>query len=89
MKKILILTVLILSMVFSVACTSNEIAKNYGGTITIDLPQGEKLEVATWKDANLWYLTRKARAGETPEKHEFHEQSTYGMMQGTVIFQEH
>ncbi len=70
------------------ACTQNQMAKNYGGTQTINLPAGEKLITATWKDDHLWYLSRQMHAGEIPETTTLHEQSSFGIIQGTVIFVE-
>ena len=86
MKKIIFL-----SMVAALAmtsCTQNEMAKEYGGIIKVDLPPHEKLVNVTWKDADLWYLTRPMKDGEQAETYTLREQSTYGLMQGTVILQE-
>jgi hypothetical protein len=60
----------------------------YGGTINIDLPVGEKLAEVTWKDNNLWYLTRPMREGEEAETWTFQEKSNYGVMEGKVILKE-
>lgn len=72
-----------------IGCTTNQRAKTFGGTMTINLQPGQKLIVATWKEDDLWYLTRPMRDGETAETHQFHEDSSFGVMQGTVIFKEH
>lgn len=71
------------------ACTANVRAKQWGGTMTLNLPAEQKLVVATWKDSHLWYLTRPMREGERAETYTFREDSNFGVMQGTVIFQEH
>lgn len=71
------------------ACTANVRAKQWGGTMTLDLPAQQKLVTATWKDSHLWYLTRPMRDGEKAETYTFHEDSNLGVMRGTVIFQEH
>lgn len=70
------------------SCTENERARSFGGTTQIALPAGQKLVNATWKESNIWYLTRPMREGEQPERYTFHEDSTYGINQGTVYFQE-
>lgn len=67
---------------------SNMVAKSYGGTVNIDLPVGEKLAEVTWKDNNLWYLTRPMREGEEAETWTFQEKSNYGVMEGKVILKE-
>lgn len=66
------------------SCTENEMAKSYGGTQTINLPVNTKLENVTWKDAQMWILTRPMRAGEIAETHSFQEKSSYGLIEGTV-----
>jgi hypothetical protein len=70
-------------------CTANEMARNYGGTATIDLPEGTKLVTATWKETNLWYLTRPMEEGERATTVTFQESSNMGVMEGTIIFREH
>lgn len=66
--------------------SSNMWAKSFGGTITVTLKPNTKLVQATWKESNLWYLTRPMRKGETAETSTLHEQSTMGMLEGQVIF---
>ena len=75
-------------LVFS-GCTAKQRAKKFGGIATIDLPAGKKLVTATWKEKSIWYLVRNQRPGEEPEEYQFHEDSQYGLMEGTVIFVEH
>jgi hypothetical protein len=82
MKKLLPLLLL-----FS-ACTKNEKAKNYGGTAEIDLPNGQKLVTATWKDDDLWYLTRPMLPCDSAVTYTFKEKSSFGYMEGTYIIHE-
>lgn len=70
-------------------CTENDRAKSFGGTMTIDVPAGQKLVTATWKESQLWYLTRPSRDGEKPEVSTFRENSRFGAVEGKVIFKEH
>jgi hypothetical protein len=77
-----------LGLLFLTSCTSNARSKNWGGTYTIKLPTNTKLVEATWKDANLWYLTRPMKENEIPETLTFQEDSQFGVMEGTVIFVE-
>jgi hypothetical protein len=86
MKRLLLLLVVV-SMGFA-ACTANERTKLLGGTQTIVLDPGLKLENITWKETELWLLTRRARPGEVPERHEFMEKSPFGILEGTVVIQE-
>ena len=89
MKKVLGLLVVLIMSVSFISCTQNSRAKTFGGTATIDLPTGTKLIEATWKSEDLWYLTRKRRDGEPIETYEFKEDSSFGVMEGTVIFREY
>lgn len=84
MKKITILSLLVVSLLAS--CSSNEMAKNYGGTMTVTLPPNQKLLNVTWKDANLWYLTREMKVTDSLESYTFQEKSELGIQEGTVIF---
>lgn len=70
------------------ACTSNDNAKNYGGTSYVKVEPGRKFINVTWKDNNLWVLTRKMKEGEKPEEYEFKETSDYGVWEGKLIIQE-
>ena len=83
-------TLLLLAFTVSVlcACTEQERARSWGGTSTQSLPCGQKLTVATWKESNLWYLTRPMRADETPKTYSFKESPNWGSMEGTVVFTE-
>lgn len=69
-------------------CTENNKAKEWGGTAEIKLPAGEKLVTATWKDDDLWYLTRPMLPGDSAVTYTFKEKSSFGMMEGTYIIHE-
>lgn len=63
----------------------HEVARNYGGSMTLELPKGQKLEEITWKDDSaLWYLTRPMRDDEKPETHTFKADTEWGVFEGTV-----
>lgn len=91
MKKILAIALLSLTLV---SCTDNIQTGLYGGSQTVHLNPGEKLENITWKignsnNPNLWYLTTKRDPSEAPKTHTFKERSSYGIMQGKVTIVEH
>ena len=86
MKKLFILLTLISLALTS--CTDNQRARMYGGTETVNLPAGERLVVATWKEAQIWYLTEQMPADYKPQQKIFREKSGYGLVEGTVIFVE-
>lgn len=82
---------IIFAIVFSfilTGCTINTRARHWGGTMTITLPAGQGLMEATWKDNNLYYLTRPMAPDYVPVTKTFHEDSRFGVMEGTVIFVE-
>jgi hypothetical protein len=89
-KRVVVLTILVLIMLpLLCGCPEQIKTKQFGGKMTIDLPKGQKLVIATWKsDSNLWYLTRPMRPGETPETYEFVESAAFGVWEGKVIFKE-
>ena len=68
----------------------NPIARQFGGTITVNLKENKKLVNISWKaDDSLWILTREMRKDEEPEIYEYREDSTFGVIEGTVIIVEH
>lgn len=70
------------------ACTDNQRAKAFGGTITIPVPCDQSVFDVTWKGEDLWYATQPANAGWRPETKHFKEYSSYGMIEGEVILVE-
>jgi hypothetical protein len=71
-----------------ISCTENSRARNWGGNITIKLDSDTKLVNATWRDNDLWVLTRQMRLDETPETYKFSEKSHFGVLQGEILFVE-
>jgi len=85
MKKIILSVGLFITLT---GCTENERAKHYGGTMTIDLPPKTKLVTATWKESELWYLYQPRQDNEQPKTSTFMEDSSFGILQGKVVFNE-
>lgn len=89
MKELIITFIAILFIaLFAVGCTEQSVTKNYGGSMTVDLEPGQKLEEITWKDSELWILTRPMRDDEVPETHTFYEKSEFGVWEGSVTVKE-
>ena len=82
----LVLIIIIGGAIFLNSCTDNIRAKNWGGEITITLEPGQKVVNATWKDSDLWILTRPMRSEEIPEVFYFIENSTWGVFEGKITF---
>lgn len=86
MKKFLLGTFLVLSIGLTGCQTA---AKNFGGSMTIDLDPNQKLEEITWKDDDLWYLTRPMTSDDNAETHTFQQSKDFGVFEGTVTIIEH
>lgn len=87
-KHFLLVAIAIVMVLTLFSCTENSRAKSFGGTAHITLPANQKLLNATWKDDNLWYLTRPMRDDETPETYTFSEESSWGIWEGAYIIKE-
>lgn len=92
MKKfsgVLLMALAIIILALSInSCTRNQRARNWGGNADITLPEDQKLINVTWKENNLWYLTRPMRPYELPETYVFAEESSWGLMEGTYTITE-
>ena len=85
MKKYIFL---LFALVAMCSCTQNQMARTYGGKMTIELPKGEKLINATWKEANLFYLTEPMEEGYVPKSKKFRESSNFGVWESEITFVE-
>lgn len=89
MKRRMMVTGMIVGMFLAVVgCTEQERAKNLGGSTTIELPEGKKLVMVTWKESQLWILTRDMREEDLVETYNFAEKSSWGIFEGNVIIKE-
>ena len=83
MKRKLALLFCAMVVVFA-GCSQQSMVKDCGGSMTIELEPGQKLEEITWKENELWYLTRPFTEDDIPETHTFQEQSEFGVFEGTI-----
>ncbi len=79
----------LLLCLFGSGCTDNIAAKSWGGSTTMEIADCQKVVNVTWKDANLWCLTRPFHEGDVAETYSFKEDSAYGVLNGTVTIKEH
>ena len=86
MKK---LAIIILTAFALVGCTNHNMARYYGGSEVIDVPQGYMITNATWKEADVWMFLEPMREGYKPQTKLFVEKSSYGVWEGEIIFVEH
>lgn len=84
MKKKVLVALVTAVMGLSLISCDQGMAKNFGGNMTLELEPNQKLETITWKDDNLWYLTRPMNEEDVAETHTFRQSSEFGIMEGTV-----
>lgn len=58
--------------------------RSFGGSMTVELEPNQKLEMITWKDDDLWYLTRPMLESDVAETHTFRQSTNFGVLEGTV-----
>ncbi len=84
-----IVSLILLSLMLIAGCTEGQRAKQWGGNATSDeMPCGKKVVTVTWKGDDLWILTRELREGEPVEDYTFTEDSSWGILNGTVKLKE-
>lgn len=82
MKKLLILAITVLAFT---SCTKNQRARILGGTVEVNLEPNQKLVTVTWKESELWYLTRPMDSTDVAQTYRFQEESSWGIFEGTVF----
>lgn len=87
-KKMIIGLILISGVIILTAESCNYFTRNFGGTLEYEVPAGEKVVNVTWKDSDIWVLTRKMQPNEKPDTLRFSESSTFGVFEGDVILYE-
>ena len=55
-----------LALIMILACTENERARDWGGTVDIDVPCDHQVFDVTWKGDNFWYATQDPPKDWTP-----------------------
>ena len=81
-----IIITLVALLTIATSCTEQHMARRYGGKLKIELPKGEKLIMATWKEANIFYLTEPMDSGYLPKKKVFRESSNFGIWESEITF---
>lgn len=72
-----------------VKSSGNVIAKKLGTSGGVmNLPPNYKLVLVTWKQDSMWVLYRPMRKDEVPEEYIYQEDSTFGIMEGTIKIKE-
>lgn len=88
MKKKILSIALIGFMSMSLLTGCQSATKSLGGSMTMKLEPNQKLEMITWKDDSLWYLTKPMTEEDIAETHTFQQSSEWGVFEGTVTIVE-
>jgi hypothetical protein len=76
-------------MVMFASCTDNERVKIFGGTANLTIPQNEKFVNVTWKEFDLWVITKtRTPLDTTYDTYTFKEHSKHGVLEGTYVITE-
>ncbi len=86
MKKILLVSAILVGTLAMSGC--NFMARSFGGEQTIELAKNQKFINVTWKEANIWVLTKPMKENDVVETYEFKEYSSGGLLEGKVILKE-
>lgn len=89
MKKFALIIIAIVSLICMSSCTEQIRTRQWGGEMKIDIPAGQELVMVTWKDNDLFYLTRPMAPDYVPVTKTFQESSSWGVLESTVYFVEH
>lgn len=85
MKRIILILTAIICIALT-SCTKQQMTREFGGKMEIKLPAGQELMMVTWKDNDLFYLTRPMAPDYVPVTKTFQESSSWGVMESTVLF---
>ncbi len=81
MKKVFLGALVIVALS---SCTDNTRVKNFGGTAVLNLRSDQKLVNVTWKNDELWVLTKTRTVADTSyNTYNFSEKSSWGVIEGT------
>lgn len=84
MRKKILPVLLAVGMMTTVFTGCQGTTKSFGGSMMIELEPNTKLELITWKDDSLWYLTRPMTENDIAETHTYQQSSEWGVFEGTV-----
>ena len=88
MKKKILGILLAVGMMTTMLTGCQSTTRSLGGSMTIELEPNTKLELITWKDDSLWYLTKPMLEDDIAETHTYQQSSEWGVFEGTVTIVE-
>ena len=85
MKKLLIALIVAAGLA---GCTANQMAREFGGTMTVRIPADQQFVDVPWKETTLWYITKPRELNHAATRYAFKADSAFGIFEGTVNFVE-
>lgn len=85
MKKLIFILIIAISLI---SCSQNKRVKKYGGSATFELEENQKLINVSWKDSQLWILTKPMNNKDSAETYTYKEKSNNGILEGKFIIVE-
>lgn len=80
--------IIFLAFLIMRGCSTQNMARSWGGEMEISLEPNQKLLEVTWKENSLWLLTKEMEDSDTAETYDFYEKSPMGMIEGSVKIHE-
>lgn len=68
------------------SCTEQERARQFGGTVKIQVEPGQKVMMATWKNNDLFYMVEPMEDDYIPKTKKLVESSSWRVMESEIIF---
>lgn len=84
----LIFCIIVFCFVFFRGCSEQSMTRSWGGEMDVFLEPNTKLMEVTWKEDNLWLLTKEMTEEDIAEDYKFQEKDALGMMEGCVNIHE-
>lgn len=81
---VIIIFIISALIVLARACSQQSITRNWGGEMDMHLEPNRKLVEVTWKNDNIWYLTKPMTDDDIAEVYEFAESDAIGVFEGTL-----
>ena len=78
-----IINLILITLILSLS-SCNYTSRVLGGNMVVELDKDQKLVNCSWKETDLWILTRVRKEGENPETYKYIEKSTLGALEGIV-----
>ena len=86
MRKMKVLLLALITMLAISACTENQRARSFGGTLKVQVEPGYKVTMATWKGEDLFYMMEEMEPTYVPKKKVLKEDATWGVIESKVVF---